>query len=340
MPYNGSGKFPYWATLGYGGTSNAGMASESVPVVLDGVTQYSFFVTASPTANWASGYRIKIDWFDVNGASTGTTGYTSTGALTAGTQTAINTTAATPPASTVTLVASIELIGAPASSNVLQIFQGLVGTSANTAQPAVVNQNYAFLHSFYPWTAYNASVLDWNFAPITTADGDFDSLVIDNIIELMGGTPGVQSSLPELQDPATGRSVIFRIPFTGGNVAIGTGGTSGPYDLGAPQPTTDMVESLLLDGERPFGDRASNREITIPILIFAPSLATLAAAKEALLRVIDQQTWKLIWRPAETGLPIEFDCFRAPPSVITYGFAAATPLREQATTRLTGLRLR
>lgn len=326
MPYTGTGKFAYWATLGYGGTVNAGMASESVYVVPDAVTQYSFVVSATTAlANWASGYRIKIDWYDTTGVFISGTGYTSSGAITAGTQLVTTTTPVTAPLTAATMLASIELIGAPATGNVLQIFEAMVVASANTAQPVAANSNFAFLHGVSPWTAYNASVIDWNFAPLSSVDGDFDSLVIDNLIELMGGTPGCQSGLPELQDPATGRSAIFRIPFTGGNVSVGTGGTAGPYDLGAPQPTTDMIEALLIDGERPFGDRASNRTLTIPVLIFAPSLATLAAAREVLLRTVDQQTWKLTWKPAETGLPLEYDCFRAQPSVITYGFANNQP---------------
>lgn len=324
MPFSGNAKNSYWATLGFGGTGTPGMLSEFVSVVLDGVTTYKFQVTAASVANFAGGFSINISWYDVNQSLLSSTSLVNSGALTAGTQVQINTTATTPPSNTAFLQARIEMVGSPATANVLEIFQAEVTTGSNTAQPVDVNSNYSFLHGFYPWTPFNAAILDWNFAPLTTADGDFDSLVIDNTIELMGGAPGVFSSIPELQDPATGRSAIFRIPFTGGNVAVGSG-TTGPYDLGAPQPTTDVVESLLLDGERPFGDRASNRTLTLPVLIFAPSLATLAAAREALMRVIDQQTWKLTWRPAETGLALEFDCFRASPTVVTYGFGGNAP---------------
>ena len=36
-------------------------------------------------------------------------------------------------------------------------------------------------------------------------------------------------------------------------------GYEASYDLNAPQPTQDVVASMLLDGERPFGARSSNR---------------------------------------------------------------------------------
>ena len=49
-------------------------------------------------------------------------------------------------------------------------------------------------------------------------------------------------------------------------------------------PTTSYVASLILDGERPFGRRADNRTITLPVKIVAPngSLQLLAAAREFL----------------------------------------------------------
>ena len=99
------------------------------------------------------------------------------------------------------------------------------------------------------------------------------------------------------------------------------------FDLSAPQPTTDIVGSLLLDGERPFGYRASNRTITLPIEIAAPDFATLSAAREVLLKEINQQTWTLRWTRDVTGalagnttqMPLLFDCFRAKSSVWQYG---------------------
>jgi hypothetical protein len=130
-----------------------------------------------------------------------------------------------------------------------------------------------------------------------------DSLVIANMIELMGGSGGVASQIPECA------GATFRITEA--------------YDLGTPQPTTDIVQSLILDGERPFGHRASNRTITLPLVIRAPDMGTLAAAREILLQIIDQQTWTMTWTP-DGGLPLVFDCFRALPTVIQYGFLQRT----------------
>ena len=144
-----------------------------------------------------------------------------------------------------------------------------------------------------------------------------DSLTVGETIELMGGTGGVQSVIPALQN-AAGQGVVFQVlspPQGGSALSYGTS-----YDLGAPVPTTDIVQSLLLDGERPFGYRASNREIHLPIKITAPDFMTMTAARELLLQTVDQQTWLLTWTPASTGLPLVFDCFRAEPTVVTYGF--------------------
>jgi hypothetical protein len=124
-----------------------------------------------------------------------------------------------------------------------------------------------------------------------------DSLIVGGLIELLGGGAGVQSSLP-LCDGAT---------FT----------LSPGFDLGAPQPVVDIVESLILNGERPYGTRASNRTIKLPVAITAPDRTTLAGARETLLELIDQQTWTLTWT-RDGGLPLILDCFRASPSTPAY----------------------
>lgn len=314
MPYSGPGKFPYWATITYGGVANPGMQTEQVPVVVDGVTTYSL-VTASQFEVSSHTVNLILTFYNAAGSVVGSP-VTANILVSNSTQTPLSTTATVAPANA---AYAIGVIFHAQTTDTLQVFQAQVQTGSNTTQPQIVNSNYAFVYGTDPWSSYNSSLIGWEFAPLTSADGGYDSLVIDNLIELMGGQPGVQSNIGELVDPATGRGAIFRIPFTSGNISVGTGAT-GSYDLGTPQPTTDAVESLLLDGERPFGYRASNRTVTIPILIFAPSLNTLAAARELLLKTIDQQTWKLTWTPASSGLPMEFDCFRASPSVITYGF--------------------
>jgi hypothetical protein len=128
-----------------------------------------------------------------------------------------------------------------------------------------------------------------------------DSLVLGNSIELLGG--GVVSVNPL----CAGAS--FKLRY------------GGDYDLGAPQPTSNFVASLILDGERPFGRRSSNRAIKLPVVITAPTRKILAAAREVLEQVVDQDVWTITWtRDAAGGtpLPLIIDCFRAQPSVPTY----------------------
>jgi hypothetical protein len=127
-----------------------------------------------------------------------------------------------------------------------------------------------------------------------------DSFVIANQFEILNGSP-------PSANPACVNARFYLQP----------GG-----DPGAPQPTTDFVASLLLDGERPFGRRASNRTIKLPIWITAPTRQCLAAAREALQQAIDQDYYTITWtrdptagNPGNTPLPLVFDCFRAQPTV-------------------------
>jgi hypothetical protein len=127
-----------------------------------------------------------------------------------------------------------------------------------------------------------------------------DSLVLANTVELLGG--GVLSANPLCP------GAMFQL--------------QPGADPGAPQPTTDFVASLLLDGERPFGRRASNRTIKLPIWITAPNRFVLAAAREVLQQAIDQDYFTIVWtrdatagNPGGTPLPLVFDSFRALPTV-------------------------
>jgi hypothetical protein len=110
-----------------------------------------------------------------------------------------------------------------------------------------------------------------------------DSLVIDGKIELLAG--GAPSPLPECL------GATFRL--------------QDPYDLGAGQPTTDVVASMLLDGERIIGDRTSNRTISLPILVDGTSYDNLAAARETLLKLIDQPNFTLTWTRNGTPAPLD-----------------------------------
>jgi hypothetical protein len=129
-----------------------------------------------------------------------------------------------------------------------------------------------------------------------------DSLVVAGAIELLGG--GVASTIPACA------GAIFRLQQG--------------FDLNAPQPTTDFVASLILDGERPFGRRASNRTITLPIVIIGTSRQNLAAAREVLEQAIDQDQWTLTWtrdpstNTSGVALPMILDCFRAQPTQPIY----------------------
>jgi hypothetical protein len=132
-----------------------------------------------------------------------------------------------------------------------------------------------------------------------------NSLVLGNTVELLGAENGVPSAIPACA------GAIFLLADTG------------TYDLGTHQPTTDYVASLILDGERPFGRRSSNRTITLPVKIISPtgSLQQLAAAREVLEQIADQDTFTLTWSRdpgSGTRLPLVLDCFRAQPSKPVY----------------------
>lgn len=121
-----------------------------------------------------------------------------------------------------------------------------------------------------------------------------ESLVIAGQIELLGAEGGVPSVIPACAGAT----------FT----------LADPYDFGAPQPVQDLLAGGLLDGERPIGRRSSNRTISLPVKITAPDRGTLAAAREVLLQLCDEDYWELIWTRDGDGLPLVFDCFRALPA--------------------------
>jgi hypothetical protein len=149
------------------------------------------------------------------------------------------------------------------------------------------------------------------------ADPERDSLIIAHVVELLGG--GVASDHPECP------GAVFRL--------------SPGYDLGAAQPSADVVAKLLQGGSRPHGRWADNRTVKLPVLIYAPDRATLVAARELLARLCDTEQFELRWTrglphlppPPPSGLPPDWvaeepvppgamilDCFRAGPSVPAY----------------------
>ena len=106
-----------------------------------------------------------------------------------------------------------------------------------------------------------------------------DSLILGDVVELLKG--GQVSAHPM----AAGARMVL---------------TPG-FDRGAGAPQTDVVASLLTDGETPKGRRTGNRTITLPIVIYATSRANLNGAKELLLSLVDQAKFSLTWTPDPQG---------------------------------------
>lgn len=155
-------------------------------------------------------------------------------------------------------------------------------------------------------TATAALVLTTDAAPADPGGGGSepetiaaDSLLLAGRFQLLGG---------EVSDDPACTGAIFRLGRAGGDL---------DYDLGMPQPQVDVLAALALDGERPVGRRASNRTMTIPLVILAPDRDTLAAAREALLSAIDADTFTLEWARAGQTTMV-FDCFRAGAAIYAY----------------------
>lgn len=132
---------------------------------------------------------------------------------------------------------------------------------------------------------------------------EFDSLVLGNKIELLGGPGGVASIEPSCA------GAIFKL--------------QPGFDMGAPQPDVDFLQTFITDGERPYGTRASDRTCQMTIHIHADSFKQLEAAREFLYQTIDRQFWTTTWtRRSETddfSLPLVLDCFRAMPTTNQWG---------------------
>jgi hypothetical protein len=284
--YVGSGNYPYWLSIqGDGVHANPGMVGEQIPVTA-GVTYTATAVTAN-SGSMAAG--TMVTW------STGTT---------------------TAPSTSTYALCTVAAAGTPAAANTFAVYQAQI-TNQNGLY---VNINYAFTYTAFPWTPTNTTnTVTWQYSPILANSND--SLVLGDTIETMGGAGGVPSQIPFLLD-SNGQGPTYRIlaPPSLNSAAFGY---EPSYDLNAPQPTQDVVASMLLDGERPFGYRSSNRTISLPVMIFgteAGGMQQVNAAREYLMSVIDAQVWQIKWTSADSGLPLIFDCFRALPSSPLYGF--------------------
>lgn len=314
MPAYSGSAFPYWMTVQSNGvTVNAGATSENIPVTVG--TSYTFTATCAYTGFFSGGVKLTLTWYQANGTQISQVTATS-GTMSPNVVTVIATASTAAPALSAYAIAVVEANGLLPSGNILEVFAATVTPAASVP----VNINYAFSWTFWPWQPINNAVLNWQvnqFLP-----GNTDSLVLAGVIELMGGPGGVNcQSIPSLLD-VNGAGPKYRIlaPPSMNSTAFGY---EASYDFNAPQPTQDVIASMLLDGERPFGYRASNRTLNIPVIIFgtqAGGMRQVLAAREYLMSLIDQQVWQITWTPADTGKPLIYDCFRALPSEPLYGF--------------------
>ena len=123
-----------------------------------------------------------------------------------------------------------------------------------------------------------------------------DSLLLAHTIELLGG--GVPSEHPSCP------GAVFRL--------------APDYDIGAPQPSADVVAKLLQGGSRPHGRWADNRKVTLPVVILGPDRYTIVAGRELLAQICDQQRYEVLWQRAGARGPMVLDAFRAGPAVPGY----------------------
>lgn len=149
-----------------------------------------------------------------------------------------------------------------------------------------------------------------------------DSLLLGNVIELMMGDTGpVFSLLPNLT-----------------NTTFALDDQNATYSLGAPQPTVDILASLITDGERPQGRRASNRTMSIPIAIISDTRDNLSLARETVFRIVDADQFTLRYTRDQSGTgPLILDCWRAEPATVTYEPIAEAQFACQITLNIEAL---
>src|SRR5258708_4106460 len=121
-----------------------------------------------------------------------------------------------------------------------------------------------------------------------------DSLLLTPDIELLAG--GIPSLVP-----ACAGATFYLAPG---------------FNLDGPKPTANFV-GRMLDGERPIGTRTSNRVISLPVVIKAPTRALVANAREVLIRAISQPHFTLTWT-RDQWLPLVFDCYQSEATVVDY----------------------
>lgn len=336
----------YWMNINCpSGNSSVQAVSEAVAVpggLYGAGTTLQLEITANTTATWSPGtLTAYLDFYTASGTWISGASATSSALITSWAPSNITTIASTSvPSTAAWMIATVQVNGSPAATVNVQIAEAQIYDSNG----ASYNSNFSFVYNSSPWSTgeyvttstnvqitnhrwsspANNAYLSWQNNP---QPSNVDSLVLAGMIEILGGG-AVQSQLPELVD-VNGNGAIFRLlaPPASNSMAYGY---EPSYDLSAPQPTQDIVQSMLLDGERPFGYRASNRTITLPIHIKATSNQQMQAAREYLMQLIDQQTWPIAYTPGSTGLTTIFDAFRALPTAVMWGFNYDNSQAQQA----------
>jgi hypothetical protein len=125
-----------------------------------------------------------------------------------------------------------------------------------------------------------------------------DSLIVGGTIELLAG--GV---------------VLDEGPGAGAKLMLYS------HKWGAAIVDNDAVVSQLIDGERPYGERAGNRTIELSVLITGPGRNVMMQAREQLLQLVDRNAWELTYTP-DGMQPIVYTCFRATIDIDQTGFKA------------------
>lgn len=137
---------------------------------------------------------------------------------------------------------------------------------------------------------------------------------------------GVAVARTSLSLTATTRPFMEPIPPVGNPVAaslvpsFNLGSldlTAYPYavefgtDLGAPENVYDVLLSALADGESVASDRASNREISLTVVVEGGSMHALAEAERALIAETEKARNVLVLNPGDgLGKATAFDTFR------------------------------
>lgn len=82
------------------------------------------------------------------------------------------------------------------------------------------------------------------------------------------------------------------------------------YDRGAPIPDLATFTSGLVDGSPVFGDRANNRQITLPVIVIGSDRLDAISRLNDVLLFTSSDSWTMTYTP-DGGLPVVYDCYQA-----------------------------